>query len=82
MGLVHGPKLLFLDEPTTGSIHSRSNMWDHIRSLRDKQNATIFLTTHYLDEADNLADRILIIDHGKIAAEGTPSVRARLPVMS
>ena len=73
MGLVHSPPLLFLDEPTTGlDPHSRSNMWDHIRRLRDREKTTVFLTTHYLEEADNLADRILIIDHGKIVAEGTP----------
>ena len=73
MGLVHSPPLIFLDEPTTGlDPQSRSNMWDHIRRLREREQTTVFLTTHYLDEADNLADRILIIDHGKIVAEGTP----------
>jgi ABC-2 type transport system ATP-binding protein len=65
--------LVFLDEPTAGlDPHSRSNLWEHIRRLRSELNTTIFLTTHYLEEADNLADRILIIDHGKIVAEGTP----------
>jgi len=73
MGLVHRPPLLFLDEPTTGlDPHSRSNMWEHVRQLRQRDGTTVFLTTHYLEEADNLCDRILIIDHGKIVAEGTP----------
>jgi ABC-2 type transport system ATP-binding protein len=73
LGLVHSPALVFLDEPSTGlDPHSRANLWDHIRGLRDKQGATVFLTTHYLDEADALCDRILIIDHGAIVASGTP----------
>jgi ABC-2 type transport system ATP-binding protein len=72
MGLIHDPKLIFLDEPTTGlDPQARANLWDHIRGLRDR-GATIFLTTHYLDEADALCDRILVIDHGKIVASGTP----------
>ncbi|HTJ43864.1 MAG TPA: ATP-binding cassette domain-containing protein [Kofleriaceae bacterium] len=73
LGLVHTPKLVFLDEPSTGlDPHSRANLWDHIRGLRDREGATVFLTTHYLDEADALCDRILIIDHGSIVASGTP----------
>ncbi len=73
LGLVHRPPLVFLDEPTTGlDPHSRSHLWDHIRTLRDKFGITVFLTTHYLDEADSLCDRVLIIDHGNIVAEGTP----------
>jgi ABC-2 type transport system ATP-binding protein len=72
MGVIHAPELLFLDEPSTGlDPQSRSNLWDRIRSLR-AAGTTIFLTTHYLDEADALCDRILVIDHGKIVAEGTP----------
>ncbi len=72
MGLVHDPKLIFLDEPTTGlDPQARANLWEHIRGLRDR-GATIFLTTHYLDEADALCDRIMVIDHGKIVASGTP----------
>jgi ABC-2 type transport system ATP-binding protein len=72
MGVIHSPELLFLDEPSTGlDPQSRSNLWDRIRSLR-AGGTTIFLTTHYLDEADALCDRILVIDHGKIVAEGTP----------
>jgi ABC-2 type transport system ATP-binding protein len=74
MGLVHEPTLVFLDEPTTGlDPQSRANLWTHIRSLRDKLGTTVFLTTHYMDEADSLSDRILIIDNGVIVAEGTPA---------
>jgi ABC-2 type transport system ATP-binding protein len=72
MGVLHNPGLLFLDEPSTGlDPQSRSNLWEHIRALRES-GTTIFLTTHYLDEADALCDRILVIDHGRIVAEGTP----------
>ncbi|MBO0839328.1 MAG: ATP-binding cassette domain-containing protein [Sciscionella sp.] len=74
LGLVHQPKLVFLDEPTTGlDPQSRANLWEHIRALRDDHGVTVFLTTHYLDEADALSDRLLVIDNGKIVAEGTPS---------
>jgi ABC-2 type transport system ATP-binding protein len=74
LGLVHRPPLVFLDEPTTGlDPQSRGNLWDHIRGMRDRDGTTVFLTTHYLDEADALCDRILIIDHGRIVAEGTPA---------
>jgi ABC-2 type transport system ATP-binding protein len=74
MGLVHRPPLVFLDEPTTGlDPQARSNLWGHIRKLRADLDTTVFLTTHYLDEADALCDRILIIDHGRIVAEGTPA---------
>jgi len=70
MGLVHDPVLVFLDEPTTGlDPQSRANLWEHVRSLRE-QGTTVFLTTHYLEEADALCDRILIIDHGRIVAGG------------
>jgi ABC-2 type transport system ATP-binding protein len=73
LGLVHSPGLVFMDEPTTGlDPQSRSNLWHHIRSIRDQFGTTIFLTTHYLEEADELCDRVLIIDHGKIIAEGSP----------
>jgi ABC-2 type transport system ATP-binding protein len=73
LGLVHRPPLLFLDEPSTGlDPHSRANLWRHIRSLRDETKTTVFLTTHYLDEADASCDRIFIMDHGRIVAEGTP----------
>jgi len=74
LGLVHRPKLIFLDEPSTGlDPQSRANLWSHIRAVRDRDRATILLTTHYLDEADALCDRILIIDHGKIVAHGAPA---------
>ncbi len=73
MGLVHGAKLIFLDEPTTGlDPQARANLWEHVRRLRTELDSTVFLTTHYLDEADALCDRILIIDHGEIVASGTP----------
>ena len=73
LGLVHRPPLVFLDEPTTGlDPQSRSNLWEHIGRLRSDLGTTVFLTTHYLEEADVLCDRVFIIDHGVIAAEGTP----------
>ena len=72
-GLVHRPKILFLDEPTLGlDIQTRTSIWEHIRKLKSETNMTIFLTTHYLEEADGLCDRIAIIDHGKIIALDTP----------
>ena len=65
--------MVFLDEPTTGlDPQSRAHMWDEIRRLRD-EGMTVFITTHYLDEADALCDRIAIMDHGEIVAEGTPT---------
>jgi ABC-2 type transport system ATP-binding protein len=73
LGLVHRPGLVFLDEPTTGlDPQSRANLWDHIRSLRDRDGVTILITTHYLEEADELADRIMVMDHGRIVADDTP----------
>ena len=72
LGLIHQPDLIFLDEPTTGlDPQSRANLWDHIRRLRDG-GTTVVLTTHYLDEADALCDRVLVMDHGEIVAEGPP----------
>ena len=72
LGLVHDPQLLFLDEPTTGlDPQSRARVWDEVRRMHDR-GTTVFLTTHYLDEADALCDRVAIIDYGKIVAEGTP----------
>ncbi|GII27091.1 hypothetical protein Pmi06nite_05330 [Planotetraspora mira] len=74
MGLLHRPELLFLDEPTTGlDPQSRTNLWGHVRRLREEAGMTVFLTTHYLEEADALCDRILIIDQGRIVASGTPA---------
>jgi ABC-2 type transport system ATP-binding protein len=73
LGLVHRPLLAFLDEPTSGlDPQSRANLWEHVRRLRDEHATTVFLTTHYLDEADALCDRLLVIDHGQIVAQGTP----------
>ena len=64
---------MFLDEPTTGlDPQSRANLWEHVRAAAREDGATVFLTTHYLDEADALCDRILVIDHGLIVAAGTP----------
>ena len=72
MGLVHDPTLIFLDEPTTGlDPQARANLWEHIANLRRQRGATVFLTTHYLDEADALSDRIMIIDQGRIIASDT-----------
>ena len=74
LGLINEPPLLFMDEPTTGlDPQSRANLWQHIRGLRDEHGVTVFLTTHYLEEADALCDRILVIDHGEIVAAGTPA---------
>jgi ABC-2 type transport system ATP-binding protein len=77
LGMAHQPPLLFLDEPTTGlDPQSRAHLWEEIRKLR-KEGTTVFLTTHYLDEADALCDRLCIIDDGMIVAEGTPDVLKR-----
>ncbi|MEV5298411.1 ATP-binding cassette domain-containing protein [Amycolatopsis methanolica] len=80
LSLIHDPKLIFFDEPTTGlDPQSRANLWEHIRRLRADHGVTLFLTTHYLDEADSLCDRILVIDNGEIVAEGSPdSLKARV----
>ncbi|MEV4144547.1 ATP-binding cassette domain-containing protein [Amycolatopsis sp. NPDC049691] len=80
LGLIHSPGLVFLDEPSTGlDPQSRANLWEHIRRLRAEQGVTVFLTTHYLDEADALADRLIVIDGGRIVAEGTPdALKARV----
>jgi ABC-2 type transport system ATP-binding protein len=72
LGIVHEPQVLFLDEPTTGlDPQNRANLWSHLGRLRER-GTTIFLTTHYLEEADALCDRLTIIDHGQIVAEGSP----------
>ncbi|MFE6763486.1 ABC transporter ATP-binding protein [Streptomyces sp. NPDC057689] len=74
MGLTHRPAVLFLDEPTTGlDPGSRADLWDLVRRLRDTDGTTVVLTTHYLDEADALADRLVVVDGGLVAAEGTPA---------
>ncbi|MFJ8576955.1 ATP-binding cassette domain-containing protein [Micromonospora sp. NPDC093277] len=73
LGIIHEPKIVFLDEPTTGlDPQSRAHMWDEIRRLRS-EGMTVFITTHYLDEADALCDRIAIMDNGEVVAEGTPA---------
>jgi ABC-2 type transport system ATP-binding protein len=72
LGIVHEPQVLFLDEPTTGlDPQNRANLWEHVRVLRER-GSTVFLTTHYLEEADALCDRVMIIDDGVIVAEGSP----------
>jgi ABC-2 type transport system ATP-binding protein len=74
LALVHRPAILFLDEPTTGlDPQSRSALWAEVARLAREEGVTVFLTTQYLEEADSLADRVGIIDHGKIVAEGTPA---------
>jgi ABC-2 type transport system ATP-binding protein len=72
-GFLHSPKILFLDEPTLGlDPQSRNLLWTHVRHLNETEGVTVFLTTHYMDEAERVAHRIAIIDHGKIVAQGTP----------
>jgi ABC-2 type transport system ATP-binding protein len=74
LALVHGPRVLFLDEPTTGlDVQSRTALWEEVGRLAKDEGVTVFLTTQYLEEADVLADRVGIIDHGQIVAEGTPA---------
>lgn len=71
-GLLHEPKILFLDEPTLGlDTQTRTMLWEHVMKLRDAQDMTVFLTTHYIEEAEDVADRIAVIDHGKIVAMGS-----------
>ena len=71
-GLLHTPKILFLDEPTLGlDPQSRNQLWTHVKHLNETEQVTVFLTTHYMDEADRVAHRIAIIDHGRIVAQGT-----------
>ncbi len=73
-GLLHTPKILFLDEPTLGlDPQTRNQLWGHVKHLNQTEGVTVFLTTHYMDEADRVAQRIAIIDHGKIVAQGTPA---------
>jgi ABC-2 type transport system ATP-binding protein len=74
MGLVHEPDILFLDEPTTGlDPETRAALWRDLDELRRDRNLSVLLTTHYLEEADHLCDRLAIIDHGKVVVEGTPN---------
>ena len=80
LGLMHSPQLLFLDEPSTGmDPQNRANLWEHIDRLRERQQTTIVLTTHYLEEADTQAERVLVIDHGVIIADDTAAnLKAKL----
>jgi ABC-2 type transport system ATP-binding protein len=72
-GFLHTPKILFLDEPTLGlDPQSRNQLWTHVKSLNQQDGVTVFLTTHYMDEADRVAQRIAVIDHGRIVAVGSP----------
>ena len=74
MNMITNPKILFLDEPTVGmDIQSRKMMWDMVRKIRNEFGATIFLTTHYLEEADNLSDTVCIMKGGKEIIQGSPS---------
>jgi len=74
MGLVHDPRVLFLDEPSLGlDIQTRSKMWDYVRKLNEEHGITVFMTTHYLEEADELCDRVAIVDGGVIKVSGSPS---------
>jgi len=73
LGLVHRPKVLFLDEPTTGlDPEARAAMWEEVERLAEQESLTILLTTHYLEEADRLAERVAIVSRGKVVVEGTP----------
>lgn len=72
-GLLHTPKILFLDEPTLGlDPQSRNQLWTHVKNLNQTEGVTVFLTTHYMDEAERVAERIAIVDHGQIVALGSP----------
>jgi ABC-2 type transport system ATP-binding protein len=71
-GLIHHPKILFLDEPTLGlDPQTRNHIWNYIKDLSTKEKMTVFFTTHYMEEAEKIAQKIAIIDHGKIIVEGT-----------
>jgi len=71
-GFLHTPKILFLDEPTLGlDPQSRNQLWTHVKNLNESEKVTVFLTTHYMDEAERVAHRIAVIDHGKLVAQGT-----------
>ena len=73
-GLLHTPKIIFLDEPTLGlDPQTRNQLWAHVKKLNDEERVTVFLTTHYMEEAERVARRIAIIDHGRIVAQGTPA---------
>jgi ABC-2 type transport system ATP-binding protein len=72
-GFLHTPKILFLDEPTLGlDPQSRNQLWSHVKKVNEAEKVTVMLTTHYMDEADRVAHRVGVIDHGKLVAQGTP----------
>jgi ABC-2 type transport system ATP-binding protein len=72
-GFLHTPRILFLDEPTLGlDPQSRNQLWTHVKEINETEHVTVFLTTHYMDEADRVAHRVGVIDHGKLVAQGTP----------
>jgi ABC-2 type transport system ATP-binding protein len=71
-GFLHTPKILFLDEPTLGlDPQTRNQLWSHVKKLNETEKVTVFLTTHYMEEAERVAHRIAIMDHGRIVAQGT-----------
>jgi ABC-2 type transport system ATP-binding protein len=71
--LLHTPAVIFLDEPTLGlDPQTRNQLWTHVRTLNEQEQVTVFLTTHYMDEAERVAGRLAVIDHGRIVAQGTP----------
>jgi ABC-2 type transport system ATP-binding protein len=73
-GFLHTPKILFLDEPTLGlDPQSRNQLWTHVKNVNEAEKVTVFLTTHYMDEAERVAHRVGVIDHGKLVAVGTPN---------
>jgi ABC-2 type transport system ATP-binding protein len=73
-GLLHSPRILFLDEPTLGlDVQTRNQLWTHVKNLNQTEGVTVFLTTHYMDEAERVAQRIAVIDHGKLVAQGSPA---------
>jgi ABC-2 type transport system ATP-binding protein len=73
-GFLHTPRILFLDEPTLGlDPQSRNQLWTHVKKINETERVTVFLTTHYMDEADRVAHRVGVIDHGKLVAQGTPA---------
>lgn len=73
-GLLHHPKILFLDEPTQGlDPQTRNHIWEYIKKMNREEKMTVFFTTHYIEEAEKIADRVVIIDHGQIIASGTPA---------
>jgi ABC-2 type transport system ATP-binding protein len=84
-GLLHHPRILYLDEPTLGlDPQTRNQLWEHVRELNRTEGITVFFTTHYIEEAEKVAQRVIIIDHGKVKASGTPEelkARANAPTL-